>query len=572
MSKDEERSTQQRLSRAAFARSRNAAQRACRFVAGVVVCFALVGRDTTARAWQDAPPGSEKGGTQEAEQPEPHPSAEAAPTQASPAAQATAASEASEPPIDFSEIQPILKDNCFKCHAGENRRGGLRLDDRTEMVLGGDSGKPILGGTLETNELYLRVSSDERTYRMPKNADPLPQGDIDKIRRWVSQGAAWPLPKLKPDSESARFFDPWLVSIGAFYARHEAELAYARPFCIGFILAQLLILVVLRCRAAHLVERSWALGGARRWCAFCARFSSRELLWIWLISVSVLALAFIRGHERSLASRLAALERTVPRPDDRWARTVYGSPPRPIRPDHPKAISMTYYRGNCERNEQLFNGGNYLTATFRVDLCDALRQPARVGDPVSESGWLVRLEIERAPGTADALFSNELMSSVFLSETFFDPSKPAQKIDSPVRLETLEEGKRWVAYFPVKPNSELNVSQGLIYVYTGGSVDRDFRGDPHYGVVYNVAVEDGKLGAESEVWMNSFGNGAFVDPLPPGKLPYQEWFDFRPMPIITGENTKDPKLLGVEEYVRKGLIKPHEPAPAQDGAEKPKSP
>jgi hypothetical protein len=83
---------------------------------------------------------------------------------------------------------------------------------------------------------------------------------------------------------------------------------------------------------------------------------------------------------------------------------------------------------------------------------------------------------------------------------------------------------------------------------------------------------DGKLSPESDLWMDSFGNVAFEPPRPPGKLPYREWFDYRPLPVIAGENSKDPKLLGVEEYVEQGLIKPDQkpepsatPPPAQTG-------
>jgi hypothetical protein len=47
-----------------------------------------------------------------------------------------------------------------------------------------------------------------------------------------------------------------------------------------------------------------------------------------------------------------------------------------------------------------------------------------------------------------------------------------------------------------------------------------------------------------------------ADPTPPEKIPYAEWFDYRPIPAITGPNSTDPTVLGVDEYVKKGLIKP----------------
>ena len=122
---------------------------------------------------------------------------------------ASAAEPASEPAkpvappelVDFdTQIEPIFRRQCLKCH-GDERSGGLRLDSRQSAAAGGDSGKPILGGTLDTNELYQRVSSDDRTYRMPKNSDPLDEGEIETIKRWVGQGTPWPRQRAANDDQ-----------------------------------------------------------------------------------------------------------------------------------------------------------------------------------------------------------------------------------------------------------------------------------------------------------------------------------------------------------------------------------
>jgi hypothetical protein len=36
-----------------------------------------------------------------------------------------------------------------------------------------------------------------------------------------------------------------------------------------------------------------------------------------------------------------------------------------------------------------------------------------------------------------------------------------------------------------------------------------------------------------------------------GKVPLKEWFDDEPIPEVTGENTKDPVLLGIPEHEEK---------------------
>ena len=123
--------------------------------------------------------------------------------------------------------------------------------------------------------------------------------------------------------------------------------------------------------------------------------------------------------------------------------------------------------------------------------------------------------------------------------------------ESPAWLEPLDPGWRWVAYVPLaKPQSQL---EGVVYMYPAGvAADGYPSGMPSYSVAYSLRFSDGKLAEGSDLWMDSFGNGAFAPPIPRHLLPYREWLDYRPLPVITGENSKDPKLLGVDEYVQKG--------------------
>ncbi len=282
-----------------------------------------------------------------------------------------------------------------------------------------------------------------------------------------------------------------------------------------------------------------------------------------------LGLVVMRGHQRKLDRDLAQLRIQKSITDDPWSRTIFGSPPIPIRLDEPKQISGTYYRGNCERSSQLFNHGNYLTAIFRISLCDDQHQPLHLGDPLPKGGVYVRLELERAPGTADGFFSKEMIASVFLSKEFYhNQSEPLR--DSPVRLETLEEAHRWVAYFPLGPQEDPRKPLGgVIYVYTGRIEKGTVRGDPQYGIASDLHFVEGKLTDDSDLWMSSFGNPAIALPRQFNKIPFEEWFDYRPIPPITGENSTDPKILGLEEYVNKGLIPPQPPAAASSSDAKP---
>ncbi len=455
--------------------------------------------------------------------------------------------------IEFvSDVRPILAAHCLDCHGAEKHSGGLRLDSREGAARGGDSGKRLLGGSLESNEIYARVSSSDRAYRMPKNADALSAEELDTIKRWVEQGTPWPTPA--PDV-SFTFYDEWLFPFADRFKRYETEYYYALPFGVGFLGLLFIVLVVLRVQGAYRRGRPWTAGRLSAFTRLCDRIRTTELLMALLLAAAVVVMAAGRAHQLKIKERLAVLQEANERASSPWSSTVYGYPPRPVRMDRPKRLSATYYRGNCERNPELFNYGNYLTSIFHVSLCDREHRPLGVGDVVPRDGVFLRCEIQRAPGTTDLLFSPEAMAAVMFTPQHHE-SKESQLEEEPTRLETLEPGQRWVAYVPLKTPFERKPWADVIYVYTGQVKDGKVHGTLHYGIAYQLIIADDKLTAESDLWMDSFGNSAFAPPSLPGLLPYHEWFTDQPLPVIVGENSKDPKLLGIDEHVQKGLIKP----------------
>ena len=473
-------------------------------------------------------------------------------------------------PVNFQvDIQPIFARHCLMCHGPEKRTGGLRLDAWTFADAGGDSGKPILSGALETNELVARVTSSDRSHRMPKNAPPLSEQEIAIIKQWVSEGCPWPTaPNTLKQGTQGPFYYDWLQSAGKFAENHKTEIQFSQPFAFAFLAFQILILVIGRAKAAYWQGRPWTRGRAERLWRYLSAVTGRELASIWLLSIAAAATVVLVARDLKAQADLAAAQASVARHESPWSKTPFGYPPVPFRPDHPKQIAGTYYRGNCERNGSLFNNGNYLTATFRVSFCDSKHQAVQVGDLIPTDGLFVRMELKRAPGTTDALYSKELMGSVFLAKQFIEANEI--KVKEPVvRLENLEEGHRWVAYVPIgSPRGGLQ-AKGLIYVYTGRADADMARGTPHYAIQFELHIEEGKLTANSDLWMNSFGNGAVEFPQQPGKIPYREWFDYRPLPIIEGENSQDPKLLGIEEYERQGLITPGGKPPGSKPTDRP---
>jgi len=95
--------------------------------------------------------------------------------------------------VDFNQdIRPIFSDTCFKCHGPDeaNREAGLRLD-QPESVF--DDLESVVPGDLESSELYLRLITDDEWSKMPppESGRVLTPRQIQLIRDWIEQGAAW---------------------------------------------------------------------------------------------------------------------------------------------------------------------------------------------------------------------------------------------------------------------------------------------------------------------------------------------------------------------------------------------
>src|SRR5215212_426696 len=82
--------------------------------------------------------------------------------------------------IEFFEqkIRPVLVAECYECHAGEKRKGGLALDSRPGWEAGGDSGAAIVPGDPEKSLLVRSLQHLDADLKMPKKAPKLEEAVI----------------------------------------------------------------------------------------------------------------------------------------------------------------------------------------------------------------------------------------------------------------------------------------------------------------------------------------------------------------------------------------------------------
>lgn len=96
--------------------------------------------------------------------------------------------------VDFrKDIEPLFRQHCIRCHDATKGKGGLQLTSRSNALAPADSGHAaIVAGKAKKSELIRRVTSTNKDERMPPSGDRLTAAQVELLRKWIDQGAAWP--------------------------------------------------------------------------------------------------------------------------------------------------------------------------------------------------------------------------------------------------------------------------------------------------------------------------------------------------------------------------------------------
>ena len=110
--------------------------------------------------------------------------------------------EAAQPEFYTTQVQPILANNCYRCHAGTAHRGGLNLETRAAMLKGGHDGTVLVPGD-PAKSLLVRLIRHEGPADDPMPMPPPPKSklsdaDIAVVEHWVRAGAIMPAETPKP--------------------------------------------------------------------------------------------------------------------------------------------------------------------------------------------------------------------------------------------------------------------------------------------------------------------------------------------------------------------------------------
>ncbi len=89
-----------------------------------------------------------------------------------------------------NHVRPLLVERCLKCHGPSKSESGLRLDQFSLMMKGGDSGSALVAGDTK-GSLLLKAIRHEDGLEMPPK-EKLNQQQISSLEEWVLSGAFWP--------------------------------------------------------------------------------------------------------------------------------------------------------------------------------------------------------------------------------------------------------------------------------------------------------------------------------------------------------------------------------------------
>ena len=88
-----------------------------------------------------------------------------------------------------SQVRPVLVEHCLNCHGEKKVKAGLRLDSRSGLLRGGDTGPAVVPGKPEESLLVAAIRYEGP--EMPPKGKLAPR-QVEALTQWVKMGSPWP--------------------------------------------------------------------------------------------------------------------------------------------------------------------------------------------------------------------------------------------------------------------------------------------------------------------------------------------------------------------------------------------
>lgn len=276
----------------------------------------------------------------------------------------------------------------------------------------------------------------------------------------------------------------------------------------------------------------------------CAQMVSTPRF-IQLIIIGCLAAEVLHAH---LSHKIKAKDTEL---EDKLHSTTfleYGDPLIPSPPMSKPSLKSKYYRGNDERNPNLYNGGNYRTSEFYIDLCNNEGQSVNYNSQISAENLFIRVAIKRSPNTAEYFWKKERMDGIYVTKNSGKFHWTKDKITDSVKLIETEHEKSWEFRYPLFDFHTENEIKGIIYLCEKRKSDAGnlIGGRFHYAFQFNLEINEDRLDPMSTIWMGPLYRKRS---LRIWEIPENEWLSSIPIPENQSKiPIKNPTLLGIKDY------------------------
>ena len=314
-----------------------------------------------------------------------------------------------------------------------------------------------------------------------------------------------------------------------------------------------------------LVFLSWRwITQARRRTALSPKLSTA--LWITILVVPSQMAVSYRRHLNETAEKLDLVARDLDSLDDRFTTMTdrdaihyatffnFGNPPVPRPSPLPPSLSKTYYRGNDERSEEMFEGGNYRTVTFDLWIEDSEGKRIAPGDEVvadrsSPSPMNLVVRFTRSPSTSSGYFTEKYMRRMYLTMRAGEFLGRDEPVDDRIDWTMTEHERVWIARVPMprsiirrnqpEPGAKVEIERyvdlerpldrgGIVYLCEERyDRDRMIGGRFHYAIRYDLRIENGTVTEASDLWMQATYRGRNFADL---QIEDDEWLSSVPIP------------------------------------------
>lgn len=92
----------------------------------------------------------------------------------------------------YKDVRPIFQQHCQGCHQPAKPQGGYVMTEYAELFKAGERALPgVVAGSPDKSLVVEQITlqPNKKTPEMPKNKEPLSKEDVEKIAKWIAQGA-----------------------------------------------------------------------------------------------------------------------------------------------------------------------------------------------------------------------------------------------------------------------------------------------------------------------------------------------------------------------------------------------